>query len=188
MLEILPSLRFLAAPTRETVSVDRYSPYFEEPERHGIGRLRALDVYRYLYPFPGHVRADIAYAFEYECVARCELPDVAAALDDEVGRWRRESDLGELRIVSDHATATTLLDKRPAAVQRTIELNELESLLYRACRDIGDLRALRSQAWSAHRDRTDHAVDATLASLVERRLMVNIGERYLSLALPASAP
>jgi len=184
MLEILPALRFLAAPTRETVSVDRYSPYFEEPERHGIARLRALDVYRYLYPFPEHVVADIAYAFDYECAADRTLPDVADALDDEVGRWRRESHLGDLRIVRESPGAMTLLDKRPIAAQRTVELDELESLLYRACDDIDELGTLRSRAHKARPDWTDGAVDAALTSLVERRLMVRIGERYLSLALP----
>ena len=33
MLKLLPSLRFLAAPTLETLSVDRYSPCFEAPDR-----------------------------------------------------------------------------------------------------------------------------------------------------------
>lgn len=186
MLQILPSIRFLSAPTRETVSVDRYSPYFEAPAEHGIARLSPLAPYRYLYPFPERVLNDVAYAFEYDCAPGCALPDVAEALEREVAQWRRESPLGELRIVGDGDGRITLRDKRPGAARRTIKLDELESLLYRACDDIGDLPALRSQVQRTRSSRrgTDGAVEAALASLVRRRLMIGIGERYLSLALP----
>ena len=52
-LRMLPSIRFLPAPHLcQTVNVDRYSPYFEEPGRYGIERLSSLAPYRYLYPFP----------------------------------------------------------------------------------------------------------------------------------------
>ena len=186
MLRVLPSIRFLPAPRlRQTVSVDRYSPYFEEPQSHGIARLSPPAPYRYLYPFPECVLADVAYAFEHECAPGYAPPDVAEALDRELSHWRHESFMGDLRVENDSNGAMTLLDKRPGATRRTIELNELESLLCRACSDIGELSALRSQARIACPNRADvnDDVDATLGSLVERRLMVNVGQRYLSLAL-----
>ena len=83
----------------------------------------------------------------------------------------------------------TLLDRRPVAVARTIELDELETFLYRACDDIGELSALRSRTGDALPERAvgNGEVEAALASLVERHLMVCDGERYLSLALAAPA-
>ncbi|MGZ4198701.1 MAG: RiPP maturation radical SAM C-methyltransferase [Thermoleophilia bacterium] len=190
MLQMLPSIRFLTAPTRETVSVDRYSPYFEAPREHGIARLSPLAPYRYLYPFPESVLADIAYSFEYECSPICALPDVAEEIQREVSQWRHESPLGDLRVMCDGEGAMTLLDRRPAAAQRTVELDDLETLLYRACDTIAELSALKARAAEAYPDRVDvdDQVDATLASLVERRLMVTVGERYLSLALSKTLP
>ena len=114
---------------------------------------------------------------------------MAAALEQQVSDWRHASGLGDLRILADGEGPLTLLDGRPGATDRTIELNELESLLYRACDDIGELSALKAQTREAGPGGVDldGAVEATLASLVERRLMVGIGQRYLSLALPGKA-
>jgi hypothetical protein len=96
--------------------------------------------------------------------------------------------------MNDRDGRMTLRDRRSVAVTPHIELDELESLLYRACDDIGELAALRSQARAlraglAALDGEAEAtvygeVEAALASLVERRLMVGDGGRYLSLALP----
>ena len=194
-LRMLPSIRFLPAPHLcQTVNVDRYSPYFEEPGRYGIERLSSLAPYRYLYPFPERALADIAYAFEYECAPASAPPDVAEALDREVSLWRRESLSGDLRVMNDRDGRMSLRDRRSVAATPHIELDELESLLYRACDDIGELAALRSQARAlraglATLDGEAEAtvygeVEAALASLVERRLMVSDGGRYLSLALP----
>ena len=119
---------------------------------------------------------------------------MAEALDREVSLWRRESLSGDLRVMNDRDGRMTLRDRRSVAVTPHIELDELESLLYRACDDIGELAALRSQARAlraglAALDGEAEAtvygeVEAALASLVERRLMVGDGGRYLSLALP----
>ncbi len=189
IVRLLPSIRFLAAPSHQTVSVDRYSVYFEEPESHGIARLAPIAPYRYLYPFPERALADIAYTFTCDCAHGFEPPDVADTLEREVSQWRSESHLGELRVVNDRDGKTTLRDSRPAAVARTVELDALASLVYRACDDIGERSALEAQAVTALPGGVDvhDAVEATLASLVERRLMVRDGERYLSLALPKMA-
>jgi ribosomal peptide maturation radical SAM protein 1 len=187
MLRMLPSIRFLAAPRRcLAVSVDRYSPYFEEPERHGIARLSVPAAYRYVYPFSERVLADLAFALEFECAVGCAPPDVTAALEDEVSKWQHESHLGDLRIAGGNPTAMTLVDKRAIAAERQVTLDQLESLLYRACDGIGKLDTLRRlvhETWPTMAD-VDVAVDSALASLVSRRLMVNVGHRYLSLALP----
>lgn len=187
MLEMLPAVRFLAAPrVSQAVSVDRFSPYAEDPRRYGIRRLRSLTPYRYLYPFPERVLRSIAYAFEYECDRDHALPDVSESLESAAGRWCRETALGELRVAADGDGdgRLVLVDNRPGAARRRTELDELESLLYRACDDIGERADLVSRAGSAHPNWDAPSVAGALASLVARRLMVRSGERYLSLALP----
>jgi len=186
MLALLPSIRFLEAPSqRLCMSVDRHSPYFEQPERHGITRLRPLAPYGYLYPFHDRVLADIAFAFQYECTADRTPPDLAAELDREVSQWSRESGMGDLTVLEETPDRVTLLDKRRVAAARTIELDDLESLLYSSSDDIGEIQALRARARDAFpaRDDLDEAIDAALASLEERRLLAHVGDRYLSLAV-----
>ncbi len=184
MLGILPSIRFLTAPgCCQTVSVDRYSPYFEHPEHHGIARLHPLAPYRYLYPFSEGVLEDIAYAFEYDCRDDQPLPDVAEMLEHEVAEWGRQSRFGDLSITCELSGSTTLRDKRAGARHRTIELDALESLLYAAAEDIARHGTLMQGARTAFPGIDEQAVDRALGSLVARRLMVRVDDRYLSLAL-----
>jgi ribosomal peptide maturation radical SAM protein 1 len=188
LFELLPAIRFLTPPSgHQTVSVDRYSPYFEEPGRHGIARLSPLAPYRYLYPWPERVLADIAYAFEFDCAPACEPPVVSAALERELDRWDHDHLLGSLRLRGDHDGTITLLDTRPGASARSIELDELSSAVYRACDDIGERSALEAQVTTALPGVNVAAeLEPVLASLVERRFMVRDGERYLSLALQSA--
>jgi ribosomal peptide maturation radical SAM protein 1 len=187
MLQLLPSLWFLAPPqASQTVSVDRYSPYFESPAEHGIARLRPLAPYRYLYPFSERELADIAYGFEYEPVADQALPDVAEALELELAKWRLESQTAALRVVEESSSGMTVFDRRCTSVPRLVQLDPVESLLCRESADICSHSSLHAAARRAFQGASGvtAAVDTALASLVERRLMVHMGDRYLSLALP----
>jgi len=189
MFAILPSIRFLAPPqSTQPVTVDRYSPYFEAPESYGIAELRPLDPYRYLYPFPARDLADIAYSFGFACAPGQALPDVGAALETEAGLWRRESSKGCLRVLEDTGDCITLSDRRACATAPIVELDGLESILYAACDDIASRLELAPHIHRRSGGRVDQAtIDAALESLVARRLMVAVGERYLSLALPATS-
>jgi hypothetical protein len=111
------------------------------------------------------------------------LPDVAAALEREVGEWQRQTYMGDLTTESETAGTITLRDRRLVAAQPRVELNELESLLFAAAEDIGERLSMEQQAKTRLRGVDSRAIDLALTALVERRLMVNVGERYLSLAL-----
>ena len=190
MLALFPAIRFLAPPRHcQSVSVDRYSPYFEEPERHGIRTLKPLLPYRYLYPFDEAVLADIAYTFEPVCDEAGAAPDVGAVLGEEAARWEREAPLGDLRVGGRERGRVTLIDKRPGAARRVIELDALDSLLYGACDDIATVEGLVAIARAAHPAlvHAEESVRGRLDRMVEERLMVRVGDRFLSLALVESA-
>jgi len=76
MIELMPLLHHLAPPTGvSTVSIDRFSPYHNEPEAHGIENLKPIGVYSEL--FPGADTSRLAYHFEgdYQSAAR-RRPDL----------------------------------------------------------------------------------------------------------------
>ena len=187
MVRLFPAIRFLAPPVvRQSVTVDRFSVYFEEPERHGIARLRPLAPYRYVYPFSDDDLAAIAYSFDHDRAEDRPALDVSDTLAREIAQWRREWLAGDLRVTADHEGRLTLRDKRPAASEHTVVLDELESLLYRACDDIGELDDLVrvGRRRGNGRATAENEVQAALAALVDRLLMVRVGDRFLSLALP----
>jgi ribosomal peptide maturation radical SAM protein 1 len=187
LLALLPAIRFLQPPHLvQTICVDRRSPYHREPGRHGIAALEPLRPYRYLYPFGGEDLEQIAYAFDHRCRAACTPPDVGAALEREVQKWTCEWRSGDLRMAKREGGRLTLKDTRPGALCGDVELSELETTVYDACRDIASGVAVIAAVRSLHGPDEDveASVSACLDSLVTRRLMVRVGERYLSLALP----
>lgn len=189
MFALFPSIRFLPPPRFcQCISVDRDSPYFLEPEHHGIHELRPLAAYRYLYPFDEQVLSEIAYTFEYECRPDARPADVGERLEREVAEWQRRAPLGDLRMGRLDGGRLTLIDRRPGASARTIELDELDTMLYHGCEDISGVDALVAGVAGARPagDVTDGLVRSRLDRLVEQRLMVRMADRYLALALPAA--
>ncbi len=89
-LEVVRHIPHLFPPNALVfLSLDRFSPYFEDPATHGITDLEPLPVYGEVFP-PGTDLHRIAYHFRgtYPCGSR-EDPPLLAALNQAVGAWRR---------------------------------------------------------------------------------------------------
>ena len=99
-LTILPSLRHLGPPTGVSpLSIDRFSPYFDQGPQYGIANLRPWP--SYFDVFPDHANIPLlAYHFEadYHSDARDE-PHLLAEVRGEVETWRRSWIVDEARPV-----------------------------------------------------------------------------------------
>jgi ribosomal peptide maturation radical SAM protein 1 len=87
LLRLVPHLQ---PPSRlNRVVIDRFSPYHADAARHGIRELRAIAPYRAWLPADApHDR--IAYHFEGVFASEAlASPELLAALDEEIRRWRR---------------------------------------------------------------------------------------------------
>ena len=181
LLGMLPAIRFLAPPDAgQPVRAERGNALQQRPADHGLGEPRPPDAYRHLYPFPDDVLLGIAAWVEFGRGAVDTGAEVYGRLEAEVDQWRREHAAGELRVVGREAGRLVLADTRPGAAPRTVTLDALETRLYEACDGIAGLGELTA----ADPDAGSGDVTACLDALVERRLMVRSGSRYLSLALP----
>jgi ribosomal peptide maturation radical SAM protein 1 len=88
-LRLLPLLRHLPPPSGLMhVSIDRFSPYHDHPDRFGVSALDPLDAYRDVLPRDAEV-GRIAYHFTgtYESESRHESR-VVTAIRDEIEAWR----------------------------------------------------------------------------------------------------
>lgn len=88
-LALTPLLRHLQPPVGfHRLTLDRFSPYFEHPERYGVARLTPQRAYTEVFP-PGADIAAIAYHFDgdYTSAAR-RSPALMDAIRDEIARWR----------------------------------------------------------------------------------------------------
>jgi len=89
-LELLPLLRHLHPPAGLfPLMIDRFSPYFDHPERFSIRNLRPWPSYTAILPERAHV-AKVAYHFDgdYTSGSR-EHPDLMQSIGDQVEAWRR---------------------------------------------------------------------------------------------------
>jgi ribosomal peptide maturation radical SAM protein 1 len=181
MRRTVPAISFLTPPSSAgNVSLDRYSPFHVEPADHGFHDLRPLKAYAFLYPFPRDSRARIAYAFEH----RCDPPALASAGRRAMERcledWGRKHTGQALVRTRGHDGRLCLLDDRPAAPVRRIELDPLDEALYLACDGIAAREDLHARIGDGAE------VDDRLDAFVRRGLMVTDGDRYLSVALDRS--
>jgi len=89
-LALLPSVRHLQPPADLCrLSIDRFSPYFNNPAKYGIHNLRAMDSYYSVLPDNADIYR-IAYHFigDYDCGAFSNL-DLLKILQDEVLTWHK---------------------------------------------------------------------------------------------------
>jgi len=160
---------------------DRGSPMFTDPDRHGVGRLRPADCYRYIFP-RGRFNLDrISYYFDHDgpgMLADQEYDEIFRAVGDWQERWRR----GERPALHYRKSCASIFieDTRQPATRR-YEYSDADAALYEFCMDA----------------RTDHAISAefgeapwlaaALAEFCRRDLMVALDGQHLSLALPRNA-
>jgi ribosomal peptide maturation radical SAM protein 1 len=148
-LELLPLIVHLQPPVSPCpVVLDRFSPYFNHPERYGIRELRPFSFYVGVLP-EGVAVEKLAYHFDgtFASAAR-EHPEVVKALGEGVASWRRRyygPETPVLRVERIGAGAYRLVDTRFEPREQILdEVQAAQLLVPRALRD-----AVRpSYAWA----------------------------------------
>ncbi|NOX55630.1 MAG: RiPP maturation radical SAM protein 1 [Planctomycetes bacterium] len=190
LAELLPSLFHLAPPLAiGRVRPDRFSPYFQWPERYGIENLRPHRAFRFVYPFDESVLRQIAYYHEFDYADGREPLRYAAPVVEAAQRWQQLAGTVTFRFF-DRGDGTLILhDTRPCATSFLTLLTGLDRRIYLAC-DAGCTLSrltelLQSQASSAAPSSAVDSADILrrLRRLVASRLMAYVDDHYLSLAI-----
>ena len=188
MLTLLPAIRFLGPPSAVgPLRLDRFSPYFDNAADHGIGDIRALRSYGYLYPFDEASLRQIAYYFDYAHPAGPHPEAAARDVIAYVRDWQVHREPGELTAHWRADGDLILQDTRRDATARQVVLGGLEQCAYEFCDRVQSLSAIERHLHARHpgagfeRDQLRGFLDSAVAN----RLMARQGERYLSLATAA---
>ena len=190
MMTLLEAIRFFPAPGAcGPIRLDRFSPYFSAPSEFGLGNLRPIAPYRYLYPSADGDLSRIAYYFdfEYDCTV-----DPSGCADDVIAYvdgWRANPGTGSLRAIERPDGSLCLVDTRHGATQRETFLSGMDGEVYRFCDSVQSCRSVARHLTKVYPTRRldEPQVRGFLDALVSNRLMVRDGDRYLSLALGAPA-
>ena len=185
-IELLPALRFLPPPRVVCpISLDRFSTYFEQPERYGFSDVRPPPSHSWAYPLPGSAGSGFAYSFD---ATRSKTRVTAAyhfRLRHDVGKWQNDPDPGEARLAVGPGGELSVIDSRREAESPTLLLDPVESLVMDECADIATGDHLTAMAPSRLRRKlVSGELDLALSRLAQGRLLVAMGGRFLSLALP----
>ncbi len=137
VLPLLPKIEHLQPPfSCEPISIDRFSPYHQEPERFGIASLTPCRSYEGLYP-PDAPLSDIAYHFtgQYSTAfLECEplVAQLRAAVGVWKGQWTRASRRPLLQVLDTGAEEIVIADTRRIARDRmtVISRDEDRALTY----------------------------------------------------------
>jgi ribosomal peptide maturation radical SAM protein 1 len=184
MADLLAAIRFLNPPDEcGPLALERFSPYFEDPEGHGFANPRPATVYQYLYPLPEGALRNIAPTFEFDYAPGREPASAVADLRSELAGWQREVDAGAPRLLLQADGTAVLVDDRGAGPPLEERLDVLDALVCSACDDICTREALDELVRVRLGNSIGGQLDRRLARLAERRLLVGRGDRYLSLTV-----
>jgi len=184
--EWLPLIYHLQPPNSVVhIRFDRFSVYHQRPADFNL-QLTPYPNYRVIYPHAPELLKDLAYFFIDGNVP--PSPDAspgAIALGNAVGEWKNIHLTG-LRPVfcsTDHGDSISFLDTRPCAPVRRSTITGLEAEAYRL------LDAALAPAELATRlARDEREVAEALSSLVAKKLVLALGDKYLALALAGEVP
>ncbi len=190
MIDLIAKVNHLPAPLTFTpFQLQRFSPYFINPERYGIRNIRAGSGYAFVYPFETESLERLAYHFEFDFSDEVKPPPLEEKLAAAIENWQQNYAENSGLYAFRSGSALTIEDQRPNAVARRTVLPEIEKTIYGHCdriRGFPELFAhIRQQYCTlALRERD---VRDFLNDMIEINYMVTENDRYLSLAVMVEA-
>jgi len=189
MAEKIPVLSHLQPPTgpADQVRLDRFSPYFQQPEMYGMLNVRPAASYSYIYPFPDESLARLAYYFDFDYADGHQPESYTHSLGLKIKGWYCKTNSGSLLSFSTDSQLI-LYDTRSIASKREFVLHGISKVVYEFC-DEGQTIAsivlhLQSLDESYRSQANPSTVEALLEPLLESHLMLRVDDRYLNLAVP----
>ncbi len=162
------------------IRLDRFSPNYDQAEQMGFRNVRPMKNYSYLYPFDMEALGNTAYYFDFDYAQPIDDGGYRSPLDETIYVWKNRRDSFEARRTGDRLT---LVDTRPVATAPEVTLSGVEADIYEFCDGIRSRDQIAQWLREQGRPLDDERLRATLDDLVQRRLMINEGQSYLSLAI-----
>jgi hypothetical protein len=145
--------------------------------------VRPAAAYRYVYPFEEQSLKRLAYYFDFDYADGREPEKYTAELNRAIEKWHAHQKDGTLRSMSGNGRLT-LFDGRASAKQAEIVLEGAWKVVYELCEEGQSegtiVRAMKEEGVG------EEEVKGMLKELVEKRVMVEVDGKYLSVALEMS--
>jgi ribosomal peptide maturation radical SAM protein 1 len=160
------------------IYLERFSPYFMEPEKWGIAPIRPADAYRHIYPLPDDSLRKLAFFFTADHFSTRTKSHDYSRLEGVVENWKQAHAYSHL-LAAPREDVLVLLDSRLCAKQERYDLRGVERRIYEFCWTTrGEKELLRTFAGECSPD----DVLSILQGFCDNWLMLGRNGRYLSLA------
>ena len=186
---IIPLLTHLEPPTGcAPIRLDRFSPFFVRSDEFGFRRVRPAHAYYYVFPLGRRELGRLAYFFDFDYAGGMSPLKYMEGTGREVELWKmaRFGDKRPKLDVNMFEDGTVVVDDtRACAVAPRHKLSGCDAETYLACDSAqtlwGILRRLRARYPGPD-------LEASLARLVDAKLLLSRGEHYLSLGVLRNRP
>ena len=191
MADLVQSIIHLEPPSLIKLGLERFSPYHNAPEEHGLRIKGPSAFYRFAYPCGDDALRDLAYSFDYEyCDGRDPVAytgDLRAAVKDWQERWSTAASRPALTYRRG-PEFIEICDRRSQAAPCDIVLEEREAAIYLACDKGASISQLQARLKALGPDYScgPGPLEAFVDDLASQRLLFRDGNVYLSLACATS--
>jgi ribosomal peptide maturation radical SAM protein 1 len=180
--DVISQIHHLQAPWAiAKARADRGSPMYTEPESQSVSRLVPSPCYDYLFPKDRFDLNRVSYYFEHEMgntLGDNGYEEIFEAVDIWQARWRQRP---KPYLRYRKAWATILIEDGRNCSPRITTYSDRYARLYEYCADARSVKEIAAEFEGAS------WVDGAIEEFVERRFMIHLDNRYLSLALPENA-
>jgi ribosomal peptide maturation radical SAM protein 1 len=186
MADLLPSLVHLQPPMGSAmVRLDRFSPFWKDPEQHGMVGVRHTWSYDYVFcGLPEAERGRLAYFFDYEYADGRKPLEYASTAVARASEWRelvgaKKAQL-ELRVSAEGAA---IFDTRPCRRDELFEVGPVELAVLRALDGYRTLSKVPDELRKAGIEISASDYEAVLSKLMDRRFVIEEKGYGLSLVV-----
>jgi ribosomal peptide maturation radical SAM protein 1 len=187
MAEIVPLLTHLQPPSSwGQIGMGPFSPLFQDSRSFDLVDVAPASAYRYIYPFDSDELSRLAQLFVYDYRTPQNVEEYTRPLLEQLESWHEVHQRSAL-VALDRRDRLLIWDERPIASEKLTVLSGVQRVIYLACDRARSLAQLRRTAaeWMGEACSRDH-LRSLLQPLLTGRLMMEQGDRFLSLAVLAS--
>jgi ribosomal peptide maturation radical SAM protein 1 len=128
--ELVPLILHLQHPKKYfAIELDRFSPYFNQPENYQIGNIRPPDIMQIMYPFSQQNQYDLCYTFDFDYQEngsdgepRTANSFLGDSLDRVAQQWMNTRQRGVLLGFTQQDNSLLIYDTRPDARNRWLTI------------------------------------------------------------------
>ncbi|MBE9536613.1 MAG: RiPP maturation radical SAM C-methyltransferase [Proteobacteria bacterium] len=178
--EICEMIHHLQPPANTAViHLDRFSPYFEDPEQYGLVPVSVPTPYKHVYPFEYKSLKKLACYYQSDFLKAKLKGEIFKRLKKTTSNWCKAYPRSHL-VAIPRKKSLIIIDTRSCRQQIWIRLTGIDRSIYEYCDKAQKLSKILDYFKA---DVAESDLKLSIQRLIDKRLIMNVSGKYLSLAV-----